>query len=40
MGVKALAIYRDNCKVGQPLSAKKKEDEKVEVTAKAEDDDP
>lgn len=25
MGVKALAIYRDNCKVGQPLSAKKKE---------------
>ncbi|MFE1949785.1 MULTISPECIES: vitamin B12-dependent ribonucleotide reductase [Streptomyces] len=36
MGVKALAIYRDNCKVGQPLSAKKKEDEKAEVTAKAE----
>ncbi|WP_149180302.1 vitamin B12-dependent ribonucleotide reductase [Streptomyces sp. TRM49041] len=28
MGVKALAIYRDNCKVGQPLSAKKKEEEK------------
>ncbi|GAA3836389.1 vitamin B12-dependent ribonucleotide reductase [Streptomyces chiangmaiensis] len=25
MGIKALAIYRDNCKVGQPLSAKKKE---------------
>ena len=25
MGVKALAIYRDNCKVGQPLSAKKKD---------------
>ncbi|MFB7675872.1 vitamin B12-dependent ribonucleotide reductase [Kitasatospora purpeofusca] len=24
LGVKALAIYRDNCKVGQPLSAKKK----------------
>ncbi|WP_327681174.1 vitamin B12-dependent ribonucleotide reductase [Kitasatospora sp. NBC_00458] len=24
MGVKALAIYRDNCKVGQPLSAKTK----------------
>ncbi|MEO7126211.1 MAG: vitamin B12-dependent ribonucleotide reductase [Nakamurella sp.] len=23
MGIKALAIYRDNCKVGQPLSAKK-----------------
>ncbi|MDL5204207.1 vitamin B12-dependent ribonucleotide reductase [Streptomyces sp. ALI-76-A] len=36
MGVKALAIYRDNCKVGQPLSAKTKEKEKVEVTAKAE----
>ncbi|MBH1938667.1 vitamin B12-dependent ribonucleotide reductase [Streptomyces sp. AV19] len=28
MGLKALAIYRDNCKVGQPLSAKKKEEEK------------
>ncbi len=26
MGIKALAIYRDNCKVGQPLSAKKKEE--------------
>jgi len=26
-GLKALAIYRDNCKVGQPLSAKKKPDE-------------
>jgi ribonucleoside-diphosphate reductase alpha chain len=37
MGVKALAIYRDNCKVGQPLSAKTKEKEKVEVTAKAEE---
>ncbi|MGX2994119.1 vitamin B12-dependent ribonucleotide reductase [Streptomyces sp. JNUCC 64] len=38
MGVKALAIYRDNCKVGQPLSAKKKEDEvKAEVTEKAEE---
>ena len=36
MGVKALAIYRDNCKVGQPLSAKTKEKEKAEVTAKAE----
>lgn len=35
LGIKAVAIYRDNCKVGQPLSAKKKEveaviDEKVE----------
>ncbi|MFE9309324.1 vitamin B12-dependent ribonucleotide reductase [Streptomyces sp. NPDC088353] len=36
LGVKALAIYRDNCKVGQPLSAKKKEDEKAEITEKAE----
>ncbi|RMB82777.1 vitamin B12-dependent ribonucleotide reductase [Streptomyces shenzhenensis] len=34
MGVKALAIYRDNCKVGQPLSAKKKDDDKkTEVKA-------
>jgi ribonucleoside-diphosphate reductase alpha chain len=35
MGIKALAIYRDNCKVGQPLSAKKKEPapEKAEVPA-------
>ncbi|MGI5438158.1 vitamin B12-dependent ribonucleotide reductase [Streptomyces shenzhenensis] len=34
MGVKALAIYRDNCKVGQPLSAKKKgDDKKTEVKA-------
>ena len=31
LGLKALAIYRDNCKVGQPLSAKKKtEAEKAE----------
>ncbi|MGN9820828.1 vitamin B12-dependent ribonucleotide reductase [Streptomyces sp. SD11] len=40
MGVKALAIYRDNCKVGQPLSAKTKEKEKTvtdAVTAKVED---
>ena len=40
MGVKALAIYRDNCKVGQPLSAKTKtvkDGEKEAVTAKAED---
>ena len=28
LGLKALAIYRDNCKVGQPLSAKKKVEEK------------
>lgn len=25
LGIKAVAIYRDNCKVGQPLSAQKKE---------------
>ncbi|MER5429080.1 vitamin B12-dependent ribonucleotide reductase [Streptomyces sp. NPDC002588] len=40
LGVKALAIYRDNCKVGQPLSAKTKdtkEQEKAEITEKAED---
>ncbi|MGW0878460.1 vitamin B12-dependent ribonucleotide reductase [Streptomyces sp. NPDC002671] len=36
LGVKALAIYRDNCKVGQPLSAKSKEKEKAEVTEKTE----
>ncbi|WP_171162684.1 vitamin B12-dependent ribonucleotide reductase [Streptomyces sp. I05A-00742] len=34
-GLKALAIYRDNCKVGQPLSAKKKEEAKTEETAPA-----
>jgi ribonucleoside-diphosphate reductase alpha chain len=27
LGLKALAIYRDNCKVGQPLTAKKKDEE-------------
>ncbi|GAA4215939.1 vitamin B12-dependent ribonucleotide reductase [Actinocatenispora rupis] len=31
LGLKALAIYRDNCKVGQPLSAKKKEPAKAEA---------
>ncbi|GHF52931.1 MULTISPECIES: vitamin B12-dependent ribonucleotide reductase [Streptomyces] len=35
MGLKALAIYRDNCKVGQPLSAKKKEEEKKAEAAPA-----
>jgi ribonucleoside-diphosphate reductase alpha chain len=36
MGIKALAIYRDNCKVGQPLSdGAKKVDEIVEATADA-----
>jgi ribonucleoside-diphosphate reductase alpha chain len=33
LGLKAIAIYRDNCKVGQPLSAKKKEEAPVEVPA-------
>ncbi|NKI42785.1 vitamin B12-dependent ribonucleotide reductase [Streptomyces physcomitrii] len=40
LGVKALAIYRDNCKVGQPLSAKKKDvadEEKAEIAARAEE---
>ncbi|GHH87819.1 vitamin B12-dependent ribonucleotide reductase [Streptomyces sulfonofaciens] len=37
LGIKALAIYRDNCKVGQPLSAKKKEQERAEIAEKAED---
>ncbi|MFE4970053.1 vitamin B12-dependent ribonucleotide reductase [Streptomyces sp. NPDC056660] len=37
LGVKALAIYRDNCKVGQPLSAKTKEKSAAEaVTEKTE----
>ncbi|HEY3142899.1 MAG TPA: vitamin B12-dependent ribonucleotide reductase [Acidimicrobiales bacterium] len=30
MGVKAIAIYRDNCKVGQPLSTAKREPAKVD----------
>jgi ribonucleoside-diphosphate reductase alpha chain len=34
-GLKALAIYRDNCKVGQPLSAKKKDEEKQAEPAPA-----
>jgi ribonucleoside-diphosphate reductase alpha chain len=33
LGLKALAIYRDNCKVGQPLSITKKEDKKAEAPA-------
>ncbi|MFC4913443.1 vitamin B12-dependent ribonucleotide reductase [Actinomadura gamaensis] len=34
LGLKALAIYRDNCKVGQPLSAAgKKEEPKAETAA-------
>jgi ribonucleoside-diphosphate reductase alpha chain len=35
MGVKALAIYRENSKVGQPLSAKKKEAKPAEAAAPA-----
>ncbi|WP_407561626.1 vitamin B12-dependent ribonucleotide reductase [Streptomyces sp. 184] len=35
LGLKALAIYRDNCKVGQPLSAKKKEADKAGEKAEA-----
>jgi ribonucleoside-diphosphate reductase alpha chain len=31
MGVKAIAIYRDNCKVGQPLSTAKKDSASTEV---------
>jgi ribonucleoside-diphosphate reductase alpha chain len=33
LGLKALAIYRDNCKVGQPLSAKKQSDTKQQEAA-------
>ncbi|MEU1810409.1 vitamin B12-dependent ribonucleotide reductase [Micromonospora aurantiaca (nom. illeg.)] len=35
LGLKALAIYRDNCKVGQPLSAAKKKDAKADTAAVA-----
>jgi ribonucleoside-diphosphate reductase alpha chain len=35
LGVKALAIYRDNCKVGQPLSAKKKGGDEVKAVEEA-----
>ncbi|MFC0861465.1 vitamin B12-dependent ribonucleotide reductase [Sphaerimonospora cavernae] len=31
LGLKALAVYRDNCKVGQPLSAAKKTSEEAEA---------
>jgi len=33
LGLKAVAIYRDNCKVAQPLSADKKAKDAVEVAA-------
>jgi ribonucleoside-diphosphate reductase alpha chain len=37
LGLKALAVYRDNCKVGQPLSAGKGKNEGAEAEAKAAD---
>ncbi|MDQ5874258.1 MAG: hypothetical protein M3526_02610, partial [Actinomycetota bacterium] len=36
LGIKALALYRDNCKVGQPLSISKKEDTKTPVASSPE----
>jgi ribonucleoside-diphosphate reductase alpha chain len=33
MGIKAIAIYRDNCKVAQPLSVSKKEEAKAPADA-------
>ncbi|MFN5604074.1 MAG: vitamin B12-dependent ribonucleotide reductase, partial [Actinomycetes bacterium] len=33
LGLKAVAIYRDNCKVGQPLSTAKKDDDKADAPA-------
>jgi ribonucleoside-diphosphate reductase alpha chain len=35
MGLKAIAIYRDNCKVAQPLSMAKKEGDKADAPATA-----
>ncbi|GGI06652.1 vitamin B12-dependent ribonucleotide reductase [Egicoccus halophilus] len=35
MGIKAIAIYRDNCKVAQPLSVSKKADAKLDAPAAA-----
>jgi ribonucleoside-diphosphate reductase alpha chain len=35
LGIKALAVYRDNCKVGQPLSAGKGENKGNETVAEA-----
>jgi ribonucleoside-diphosphate reductase alpha chain len=32
LGLKALAIYRDNCKVGQPLSVSKKQENQAQAT--------
>jgi ribonucleoside-diphosphate reductase alpha chain len=33
LGLKALAVYRDNCKVGQPLSASRRKQEPAEAPA-------
>lgn len=35
LGLKAIAIYRDGCKVAQPMSVSKKEDDSVEVGVRA-----
>jgi ribonucleoside-diphosphate reductase alpha chain len=35
LGLKALAIYRDNCKVGQPLSVAKKKENQAQAQAPA-----
>jgi ribonucleoside-diphosphate reductase alpha chain len=35
MGIKAIAIYRDNCKVAQPLSTVKKGDDQLDAAAEA-----
>ncbi|MEG9225658.1 vitamin B12-dependent ribonucleotide reductase [Aeromicrobium sp. Sec7.5] len=35
LGLKALAVYRDNCKVGQPLSSQKSQDDKTSASAAA-----
>ena len=35
LGIKAVAIYRDNCKVGQPLSTVKKDDDKADASSAA-----
>ena len=35
LGLKALAVYRDNCKVGQPLSSQKSQDDKASASAAA-----
>jgi len=37
LGVKAVAIYRDNCKVGQPLSTAKKDGEESSSSVTATD---